>query len=1165
MKLKVVSIFLGLFLFSGSVFCQIGPGGINTSLTLWLDAKTGVELAGVPAINSGFVDKWLNKVTNIGLTDLDQTIGVQQPIYNNDNLNFNSVITFDGNNDKLDKLVLGSDVFDTDNNTIVMVHKYNSGVVYFKWEQGSSGNRVGYENSGNNVRFDFPSDGGGNQNISSINYDPKGQIVTATTVLGSSTLRNMGIDELLNNTTGSLNNTFTNELTIGDNASFSLGSNMDYAEIIVYDRTLSTVELNKVESYLAIKYGMTLGINGTALNYNSAVGGTVWDVALNAGYNFDIGGISRDDDSDQDQRKSKSINLNGIVDRDILTVSNGLNFTNPLQFTTNESFMMWGHNDGTLTNTGAAVNYVTDNGQTMATIFDRVWQTQETGTVNDVTLEFNMSYSSILLVGGVTDYNNVRLLVDEDGDFSNGATAYSPTSFDVVNNLVYFQHDFIPTNGNDLTQDNGFYFTLAALETVVANFAMNDTTICVGETITFSDSSFTAPITWDWTFNGGDITSANTQGPHSVLFDTPGTYDIVLNVTDANSSDDSTIQVVVSGYPTIDAGINDTICAGEDYTLTAVVLEVNASVPVWDNGIIDGVVFTSLDSMMYFVSSNINGCESVDSVIIELVEVPDLIVPSGFAICDGEDTLLNATSTLADAVITWDNNILNNQLFTPLTTLTYLATSIHTEGTVVCTSTDQTEIIVNIIPAIDAGLNDTICEGDNFTLTGVNPNGATLTWNNGITNGAVFTPVMSLEYIVIAILNGCENSDTINLEVNTNPELILTAPFTICDGENALLNATSINADNIFWNNGITNNLSFTPQVTTLYTATATIFYGTHSCTTIESVTVTVNPNPVISAGFDNVLCAGESYTLTADNPNNSNLTWTNGIVDNTLFTPTDSLMYVVTANLNGCTSTDDVIIDVVESPIAFAGLDHYICIGDSVLLDGTTQNQVQATITWDQGLINNTYIYPTNTQTYYATASLGNCSSTDDITIHVINLPDASFSFSPNPVTIENTEVLFTQFDVHEGETYNWNFDDNISSGLESPIHIFPELPGLIYNVNLIVTDSIGCFNSSAVQVTIYDELIYYVPNAFTPDEDAYNETFQPVFKSGFDPYDFHLVIFNRWGETVFESFNAQKGWNGTYNGKKVKDGVYVWSVQFGELLSDKKIVDRGTVTLIR
>jgi len=186
-------------------------------------------------------------------------------------------------------------------------------------------------------------------------------------------------------------------------------------------------------------------------------------------------------------------------------------------------------------------------------------------------------------------------------------------------------------------------------------------------------------------------------------------------------------------------------------------------------------------------------------------------------------------------------------------------------------------------------------------------------------------------------------------------------------------------------------------------------------------------------------------------------------------------------------------------------------------------------------------------------------------MTITVVSLPDAGFSFNPNPVTIEDTELEFTQHNLYDGELYDLSFGDNMSSSLDSPIHIYPEIAGLSYEVKLIVTDSIGCIDSSSTQVTIFDVLIYYIPNAFTPDGDTYNETFQPVFTSGFDPYDYHLVIFNRWGETVFESYNDQEGWDGSYNGGNAPDGVYVWTVKFGEILSDKKYNDKGIVTLVR
>ena len=75
-----------------------------------------------------------------------------------------------------------------------------------------------------------------------------------------------------------------------------------------------------------------------------------------------------------------------------------------------------------------------------------------------------------------------------------------------------------------------------------------------------------------------------------------------------------------------------------------------------------------------------------------------------------------------------------------------------------------------------------------------------------------------------------------------------------------------------------------------------------------------------------------------------------------------------------------------------------------------------------------------------------------------------------------------------------------------------------------------------------------------------------KPVFTEGFDPYDYHMTIFNRWGEILFESYNAAYGWDGTYKGLGlVDDGVYIWQIEFGETHTDKRNVSRGHVTILK
>ena len=121
-------------------------------------------------------------------------------------------------------------------------------------------------------------------------------------------------------------------------------------------------------------------------------------------------------------------------------------------------------------------------------------------------------------------------------------------------------------------------------------------------------------------------------------------------------------------------------------------------------------------------------------------------------------------------------------------------------------------------------------------------------------------------------------------------------------------------------------------------------------------------------------------------------------------------------------------------------------------------------------------------------------------------------------------------------------------------------------YEILLVATNDIGCVDSVTKKLYIEDVVLFFVPNAFTPDGDTYNETFKPVMTSGIDYYDYHFTVFNRWGEKVFESYDAAYGWDGMYgNQGMVKTGVYVWQIEFGDRASDKKHLHRGNVNVIQ
>jgi gliding motility-associated-like protein len=112
------------------------------------------------------------------------------------------------------------------------------------------------------------------------------------------------------------------------------------------------------------------------------------------------------------------------------------------------------------------------------------------------------------------------------------------------------------------------------------------------------------------------------------------------------------------------------------------------------------------------------------------------------------------------------------------------------------------------------------------------------------------------------------------------------------------------------------------------------------------------------------------------------------------------------------------------------------------------------------------------------------------------------------------------------------------------------------------------GCVSqptTTTVTVSRCPQLLYYVPNSFTPDGNQYNQYWRPVFTSGFDPAEFHLTIFNRWGNTVWESYSATASWDGTYNNTMCQDGVYTYKIWFGDKETDAKYTVTGHITLIR
>ncbi len=178
---------------------------------------------------------------------------------------------------------------------------------------------------------------------------------------------------------------------------------------------------------------------------------------------------------------------------------------------------------------------------------------------------------------------------------------------------------------------------------------------------------------------------------------------------------------------------------------------------------------------------------------------------------------------------------------------------------------------------------------------------------------------------------------------------------------------------------------------------------------------------------------------------------------------------------------------------------------------------------------------------------------------------PVASFIVNPNPLTEFENTANFVNLTTNSNDQF-WDFGHNSATSTAfSPSHTYPVDKPDFFNVWLYVSNEFGCVDSTSQQVIVILEPTYYVPNAFTPDGDKFNNVFLPVFTSGFDPYDYSLLIFNRWGELLFETSNASVGWDGTYGGQMAQDGVYIYQIEFKEEFTDKRHVLRGHVNLLR
>jgi gliding motility-associated-like protein len=178
---------------------------------------------------------------------------------------------------------------------------------------------------------------------------------------------------------------------------------------------------------------------------------------------------------------------------------------------------------------------------------------------------------------------------------------------------------------------------------------------------------------------------------------------------------------------------------------------------------------------------------------------------------------------------------------------------------------------------------------------------------------------------------------------------------------------------------------------------------------------------------------------------------------------------------------------------------------------------------------------------------------------------PFAEFTITPSELSTVDHVATFQNASTG-ASLFNWDFAGLSQSYENSPVYDFPFNISQTFQICLEAVNEYGCADSVCHFLPLVNEYVFYAPNAFSPDNDGINDVFIPVFQ-GFDNSTYHLQIFDRWGEKVFETTDPNQAWTGNVRGGSYygEGGIYVWQVQLKErdIAEIKKF--RGHVTMLR
>jgi gliding motility-associated-like protein len=613
----------------------------------------------------------------------------------------------------------------------------------------------------------------------------------------------------------------------------------------------------------------------------------------------------------------------------------------------------------------------------------------------------------------------------------------------------------------------------------------------------------------------------------------------------------------------------------------------------YTNDIINNV-FNGNTEVLWGFTASTGGFSNLQQICFPkvLLDIPD------FEICEQDSVLISYplqnvqtytwTNSDGDIIIDWNEN-----MGVPLTQTSFYATE---SGTYTLTVTFNNVVysedaLVTLIPLPEQVSIDLCESGENLNLfslfTTILPTTGTWSGPSSLTGNhlGTFNPQTNSEGVYVYSTNQTsicpnENQVTINFySINFNPTIdLIPCTETVYELEvNPLMSDGQTDFTYIWFstNATLTSNQNQTEAEinTNSEVALQITSNDLFACEFDTIINLVFQSSPQFNLGPDIFICSGETASIDAFGNWDSYL-WSDNSTNSSLTVSSSGVYWLEVSNDENCVFRDTIEVLVTEIPeITLLPFDTISCV-PFVLSFEAELTVPQAILSWNFGdgtSVLNT-LSPSHTYTspgvydLTLTASLGSsCQQTLVVedAIHVINRPNASFNYS----IIENTGNQITVEFSNNSSFYNqffWDFNISSDSIEENPIVTFNTVDNSSFTIILNVSNGY-CEDETSRIIKLPSQLIYYVPNTFTPDGNNFNNVFEPIFTEGILEDSYHLSIYNRWGEIVFESFDSKIGWDGTYGSRIAKEGIYVWVIEFLESESKEKRQITGHVNLMK